>query len=207
MWIGSFGVRYANRISPRPEDPAVVERLSGRIEDSMSNERWDVEVDVVFEKNSNIDNLEVTIPPGSSFIDGVSGAMTPIPTSVVIPHNWQDQLSVRLGGDYNLIPGMAALRAGVSFETRGVDPTLVNLDFLPAQRFGVHTGLTVRLGRTDINLAYAHIFQETIEVAPGNAALRQTAAVDPAMMASIINAGTYTANFDAFAVGVNYHFR
>ena len=68
------------------------------------------------------------------------------------------------------------MRAGMSFETRGLDEGLANIDLLPARRLGLHVGTTVRLGHGfEISAAYAHLFQETIEVAdtgePGGAAL------------------------------------
>lgn len=169
-WQLAFGIRYADRISARPRDIAAVERLSRRIEDSMSNERWDVELDVVYEMNSRVDDFTVDIPNDAvlqlrdASATGVNESTLPLPDQLNIRHNWKDQLSVRLGGDYNVIPGMAALRLGGSFETSGVSEPYANLDFIPAQRLGIHAGLTVRLGDFDISLAYAHFFQETLEV-------------------------------------------
>jgi hypothetical protein len=213
-WQLSLGVRYADRISPRPTDPAQVERLSGRVEDPMSNEWWDVELDVVYERNSLVDDLEISFPAGTVLEtrnivpDGGSGARLeetelPFPSRVVVPHRWKDQLSFRLGGDYNVMPGLAALRLGFSFETRGIRKGYATPDFLPGMRFGVHAGLTLRLGRFDVSLAYAHLFQETFEVGVDEAAVPQISAVPEA--ARIVNAGSYSANFDVFSLGLNWH--
>ncbi len=223
-WSLALGVRYADRITPRPEDTAAVERLSGRVEDPMSNERWDVELDVVWEMNSRVDDFVVDLPDDAALsqrdvVTGGGGLVLepgnlPLPDELRIRHDWKDQLSIRLGGDYNVIPGMASLRLGGSFETNGVTPSFANLDFIPSQRIGVHGGLTVRLGRFDISLAYAHFFQETIEVpecatddveacaAEGAAALEQISADEDGR---IVNAGTYESNIDVISLGVTWH--
>lgn len=209
-WQMGIGLRYADRITPRPRDTAEVERLSGRVEDPMSNERWDVELDVVYELNRRVDDVVIQMPEGStadfrkftSTGDPGVDENYPIPEEFRIPHQWSDQLSLRLGGDYNVVPGMAAVRLGFSFETRGVNEKYAGLDFFPMQRYGVHGGLTVRLGRFDISLAYAHIFQETVEVSMDDAGLHQISATDGG---AVVNAGTYESNIDVVSLGINWH--
>jgi len=220
-WQLAFGIRYADRISPRPRDSAEIERLSNRVEDPMSNERWDIELDVVWEMNSRVDSFGVDLPDDATLattdVDPAGMEVTgglPLPNDLEIIHDWKDQLSIRLGGDYNVIPGMVALRLGGSFETSGVNDSYANLDFIPAQRFGVHGGLTVRLGRFDISLAYAHLFQETITVPAcpvddpvaceemGAEALEQISADE---MGRVVNAGKYESNFDIVSLGVTWH--
>jgi long-chain fatty acid transport protein len=215
-WSVGLGARYANRITQRPRDVAAIERLSGRVEDPMSNERWDIELDVVYERNSAVDDFVIHFPdeglltrrwtPPDPSMPADMGAVTedvyPIPRRIEIPHRWKDQLSFRLGGDYNVIPGMAAVRAGVSFETNGVDERYANIDFWPTQRIGAHVGLTARLGRFDVSLAYAHFFNSTTEVAPADAALPQISADENG---NIINAGTYKSSVDVVSLGVNWH--
>lgn len=223
-WQLYLGVRFASRITPRPRDARAIERLSRRVEDSMSNERWDVELDAVYETNSRVDNFVLTFPdlrPGLAIpqYNGGIGPTDPpesiiIPSPINIPHRWKDQLSLRLGGDYNVIPGLASLRLGASFETRGVTPEYLGMDFFPVMRFGIHAGLTVRIGRTDISLAYAHFFQESITVAPpavdscsmstpSGASARQIAATG---IGCVVNAGTLTSHMNALSLSGNYHF-
>ena len=217
-WQFHAGIRYADRITSRPRDVGAVERLSNRVEDPMSNERWDVELDFVYEVNSRVDELVVTPPADATIMaTDVIGGMPftntlPLPDRIGLPHNWKDQWSLRLGGDYNIIPGMAAVRLGFSYESDGVDPRYQSLDFFPTERIGVHAGLTVRLGRIDISLAYAHLFQSDIEVAPNDGAAGgpENEAMLPQVSADgmgvIVNAGTYSSNFDVLALSANYHF-
>jgi hypothetical protein len=78
-----------------------------------------------------------------------------------VPHNWKDQVSVRVGGDWNVIPGQLALRLGGSYETLGFRDGFGFIDYLPLQRFGVHVGLSGRWAKTELTLGYAHFFTTT----------------------------------------------
>jgi hypothetical protein len=85
----------------------------------------------------------------------------------IVEKYWKDQVSLRLGGTYNLLPGLLGISAGAHYETRGVTPAFMQTDFWPVARLGLHAGVTVRVaGAIDLIVAYAHIFQETIVVAP-----------------------------------------
>lgn len=216
----ALGFRYADRIAARPEDPSAVSELSGRVEDSMSNERWDVELDVTYEMSSAVEEFVVNMPADQAdrtiFIDSVGiGGLTstpvPLPAAIHIPHQWKDQLSVRLGGDYNIIPGMAAIRAGVSYETAGQDPAYQNLDFFLAQRYGAHVGASVRLGSFDVHLAYAHFFQDTVTTKynptdPSGTDEAQLRQINPEEdKGTYINAGKYESSLDVFSLGLTWH--
>ena len=233
-WKARFGIRYADRISPRPEDPEQVERLSGRIEDGMANERWDVELDVEYTAGSVVDDFVISVPASAELqLQGIGP--TPLPRTIVLPHRWKDQWAVRLGGDYNLIPGMASVRGGLSYETRGIDPAYTQLDFMPLRRIGVHGGLTLRIGRFDVSLAYAHYFMESVTVSPDDVASPSVGAACPAgadsqpgcvlggrfeggrglpqVVASaftgapkVVNVGTYSGNVDLLSIGLRYRF-
>ena len=41
-----------------------------------------------------------------------------------LPHHWDDQVSLRLGGDINVVPETLALRAGVHYETSAGRPVV-----------------------------------------------------------------------------------
>ncbi|MAT24270.1 MAG: hypothetical protein CMN29_04755 [Sandaracinus sp.] len=237
-WQLAFGLRYADRIAPRPRNPDDVSRLSGRVEDPMANERFDIELNVVYERNSRVDDFNVNLPtnpdPSSNGLWTIladTGIPASIPPSLRLPHNWQDQLSVRLGADYNIMPGLAAIRVGFSFETKGIEDGYEQIDFLPFMRFGGHIGLTMRVGMFDLTLAYAHIHQFEATVSEEEARVRQVNAdsriqeicrggggeVPDELCSSdgtsnfgegtVINTGRFTSNFDVVSLGLTYHFR
>jgi hypothetical protein len=69
--------------------------------------------------------------------------------------------------------------AGAFFETRGVDASFANIDTFAFARFGFGLGLQIRFGSIDLSAAYAHIFSETLDVAPPPHQARQDATDDP----------------------------
>jgi len=246
-WSVSFGIRYADRISARPVDPDQISRLSGRVEDAMANERWDIEFDFVYERNSVVDRFSVDLPTcdpatgatcsGSNWVIAVSpGFPAPLPPDVILDHNWKDSYSFRLGGSYSLLPGLAQVHLGLSYETKGIEDGYEQLDFLPFHRIGAGLGLSMRVGNLDVHLAYAHIHQLNVTVSDEDAQLAQvsaqyryaeldcqedlgrecteeevepyaTAAGPTAARGTTINAGRYTSNFDVISLGLTYHFR
>ncbi len=132
-----------------------------------------------------------------------------------IKRAWKDQFVYRVGGDFNVIPGVLALRAGWNLETRGVSPSYQSIDAFPSRRMGFHGGLTWRIGSIDLSLAYAHLFQETINVLHADAvdsngkltsdrAGLPASPLDPA--SKTINAGTYRVSWDVFSIGMNQRF-
>lgn len=181
-----FGIaaRFADRRTPR---------VGVAHADPLRDERWDLELDAVYILASQMDVIAVDIPTLPMLIeDGLQ---------FDLPHHWVDQLSLRVGGDFNVIPERLAVRAGVHYETSAIDGSYMGVDFQPAQRLGLHAGLTYRLGVVDLSFAYAHIFQETVVVPVGSQAYRQVAKNDPVL----VNAGTYTSGYDVLSLGANFH--
>lgn len=166
-WKLRAGLRYANRRVPRPTTAAADLDASGDkiLHDPMHDERWDVELDVEYQFNAR--NKEQFI----DFVDGARIDFRPegsamVPNDITIQKRWQNQWSVRLGTTVNVVPGVFAISAGAHYETRGVDPAYMQVDFWPLSRVGLHTGITYRVSNAvDMNLSYAHIFQETLIVA------------------------------------------
>ena len=206
-WQLVFGMRY------------VSQRRAGtqatRHKDALGDERWDIELDLTYEFNSRVDEV-VLHPPADTVLtwrevraNGQAFANQIDKVAVTrAPRGWRDQIGVRLGGDINIWPAQWALRWGLSFESRGIDPALASPDFLPARRFGLHLGTTIRLAsHWEVSLAYAHLFQETITARPANqtggAAGRQVATDGSGR---VINAGRYRGRWNIISIGGNYRF-
>ncbi len=215
-WAAWAGVRYAlQRDSSRRQrgTPSAAGLSTQRVNDSMENEVFDVELDAIYEISSRVDEFRVRTPtvnglPSVFNATDVLGGMD-VPTAYTVPrqinvaHRWNDQLALRLGGDWNVLPGKLAVRAGVSFETSGVPAAYHGIDFFPDQRVGIHLGATMRFERIDVSLGYAHHFNETVEVSMAEAKQPQISSDE---MGVIVNAGTYTSHFDVFALGGTFHF-
>jgi hypothetical protein len=262
-WKLRAGIRYADRFAPRPAGTGRWEADAStphRIHDPLQDERWDLEFDVEYQMTDRNDaqRLVYELRQRVEFMTA-EGMITSAeaPTETTIEKRWQNQLVARLGSTYTLMPGKFGVSAGAHYETRGLDPDYMQIDFWPLQRIGLHGGVIVRVAKSiDFVFSYAHIFQETLRIAPpphldraeistaiaagGNpknmdktvgalldrtgygqmvleerklespdgvarvpqVVTRQAASQPP----TIINAGTYSSNFDVFSVGVNVHF-
>ena len=262
-WKLRAGIRYSDRFAPRPVG-------TGRwgadaatpfvVNDPLQDERWDLELDVEYQMNDRNDAQRVEYEKGAKIeFQSAMGALsaTDAPSETVIEKRWQNQIVGRLGGTYTVLPGKVGVSAGAHYESRGLDPNYMQIDFWPLQRVGLHTGVTIRVAKSiDFVLSYAHIFQQTLVVAPpphkdralisteiaaggtpkfmdktvgalldragngqmvleeqkldspdGTARVAQVVTKQAASQPpTIINAGTYSSNFDVIAAGVNVHF-
>ena len=153
----------------------------------MLTERWDIEVDAVYYLTSTYD--ETTLTNGNDtnvellFIDP-SRTISRTPASAgqcqmrdqmtgncvgdritETSYGGKDQFSFRIGGDYNLFPGLFALRAGASYETEGQDVQKLNVLYYLLDRIGIHAGFTLRVaGATDISFGFAHFIQKKVRL-------------------------------------------
>jgi hypothetical protein len=188
VWVpqATFSLRFADRLKPRPKGDAAHEAAGGVVEDHMQNERWDIEADAVYYFNSVYDavkftNTGATLDVVSIDAMGNRGSipasvgkcqvepdpvtkMCPNPSKLTnTPYHGKDQISVRVGGDYNVFPGIFAVRGGVSYETDGQDPQYFNVRNYMLSRTGIHAGVTLRVAeKTDISFAWAHFFQRDV---------------------------------------------
>ncbi|WP_236604351.1 OmpP1/FadL family transporter [Sandaracinus amylolyticus] len=224
-WQFQLAMRYADRIRPRSWEGGFEAAMRNVVDDAMYSENFDIELDVVYELNSQVGDFVVNLPSGSSVVAG--GTVVPVPAVQPIPHGWGDVLGIRLGGDWNIIPGAVAARAGFHTEIPITQSRYQIQDFLSGYRFGLHVGATFRIERFDISIAYAHIFQLDTTITDGN--FRAVSAnnsdgvcagsgtydpnnpvVDvgcyPQGYGAVTNNGTYTAEFNVLSVGATYHF-
>jgi hypothetical protein len=193
IWVPqlSFGLRYADRLKPLVHDAewAKAKANSKTTEDSMSNERWDIELDVIYYFTSMFDYTQFT-NSGASIalytLDPLTGEPRGFTTSVGDCSSsykneagmeicaerrvrnelkGKDQITARLGGDYNVLPGVLALRAGASYEADGQDPKSLNPTQYMYGRLGMHSGFTWRItDKTDFTFAFAHFIQKDMRL-------------------------------------------
>ena len=235
----TLGMRYADRRWGRPTDDATRAQVmdaslgEGVVNDPMMAENFDIELDVVYELNSQVTDFVVRPPAGASVVARSYAVGTPIdinvpvPGPLPIPHGWQDTLSMRLGGDYNVLPGVLAIRAGTHVDLpMGQSRFQIN-DFVQGWRVGLHVGATLRIERFDISLAYSHVFAETLNITNGDYRLIAATGMQgvcgdsgdydpnrpvssrgcwPRGAGGVVNNGTYTQEWNFFSVGMTYHF-
>jgi long-subunit fatty acid transport protein len=174
-WQAWLALRYADRLAPRPTDSGNADMTAAgghSVRDSFEDERFDVELDLQYEMNARHRDITIDYEAGQSVrFQSTRGTMTmqmfpdPSVPNNVIEKRWKDQLSIRLGGTYNILPGLLGISVGAHYENRGVDPSYMQVDYWPVSRVGLHAGVRVRVAHSiDFFASYAHIFQETIVV-------------------------------------------
>jgi long-subunit fatty acid transport protein len=146
-----------------------------------------------------------SLPPVErmSFDPGVRSAA--LPQRAAMPMHWSDTWSLRAGGDYNVVPGRLALRAGVSYATRAVPVEYMSIVAWPLQKVGLHLGATVAFGRFRTTLAYAHLFFRSIQVPLGAGQVKESVQVRPEQ-ANAVNEGSYRAALDVFSTQLDFTF-
>lgn len=173
-------------------------------QDSMNTEYADIELDVIYEINNRVEGMEISNPEAGIKIFRQDVENT-VPAKYEQPLVWKDQLAIRLGADWNVLPNLLALRAGVHYETHGVEDGYEQLLLMPLQRIGVHGGVTLRLGRFDLTAGYAFIHQFDVELGPDDAKLTQIVSDIERGYGTIANEGTFTSNFHIISFGINVH--
>ena len=68
-------------------------------------------------------------------------------------------LSVKLGGDFNLVPDRWTLRAGVYYETAAAPSAYANVDFPAGAQLGGALGASLLLHRWEVALTYQLRYQ------------------------------------------------
>lgn len=261
VWVPqlSASVRYGHRLRPRPRDwEATRAAVDGAVEDPMSSELFDVELTFIYYMNSFYDSStfysgassgEVTFQEVNA--DGSMGATSTFDLGRCIqpiepqgcartetPTNFGgiDQISLRLGGDYNIIPGVLTVRAGASYESDGQKRGFLNPRYYMFERLGLHAGATLRVaGKTDISFGYAHFFQADIRTQfnegqsmartlpskvfddpekynyvegehDGLAQVEIPYGEAPVMGPNFANAGSLYYNLDVFSLAITQHF-
>jgi len=151
-WQFRAGLRFALPRAGRPTQNDGTGQY-----DPMTDDVFDFEADFIYEATSMLSSTSLR-NTGSIIVDRASGMAVSAPRAIDIRSALTDVMGVRLGGDYNAIPGRLAVRAGFSYETAGASPDLAQIHLPSYAGVSVHGGLTVRWRWLDITAGYAHFF-------------------------------------------------
>ncbi|HEX7481076.1 MAG TPA: hypothetical protein VF331_24950 [Polyangiales bacterium] len=195
IWVPqlSFGARYAQRITPRATTKTWEEAhgaAGADVQDHMATERWDIEANAIVYFNSFNNRILVTTDAANAamvtLVDAnPNGTTSRLPAyigncvnppksgpcvsdrEVSTELRGNTQLSLRVGGDYNILPGVLAVRAGLSYENNGADVQYLNVERYMLGRTGLHAGATWRIAKkTDFSIGFAHFIQRDVRLDP-----------------------------------------
>jgi long-subunit fatty acid transport protein len=170
--------------------------------------RWLVEADVVLERWSTLRALEIR--PHDITITSNVGPPTAL-SRIAFQKDFEDALSVRVGGEYELAPDRLVVRAGYLHETSAVPLASTSVAFPNWQRDVVSVGASVSIPGTPvaIDVAYAHHFLPTRAVS--QSAIVQV--VTPCLTSgcsdpppTVVGNGSYAASLDVFSLAVRVAF-
>jgi long-chain fatty acid transport protein len=172
-------------------------------------ELFDVELDVEYETWSRAKAF--TVGTDGLVANSSRGPTVTIGT-ITVPKQWNDVLSVKLGGDFNLVPDRWTLRAGVYYETAAAPAAYSNVDFPAGAQMGGALGASLLLGRAEVALTYQLRYQPSVTVAEADARVYQQTpggsctapSTDPNVCS--VNAGTYAAISHLVSLAVIYRY-
>jgi len=175
----------------------------GYVRDPLSEDLFDIEVDMTWANNSAVDVIEIRFDPGIL----VKGTPGEVPVKGDIAHHWKDVLGIRFGGDVTIMPNFLAARLGGFFEAKGQRDEDLNLDFHMGYKAGLSLGGTVRLGPVDMHLAYGHTFYGTLDnLGQGTQRALSGDATSNFKSQQIVNGGSFTSSLDEVALGATLRF-
>lgn len=169
---------------------------------------WEVEANVVYERWSvlqeiRVHTLDVTVVPTA---DPTQSTKVP---DIVFPHNFRDTVSLRLGGEHEIMPDRLTLRAGYIYETSAVPSEYVSVDFANWGRNVASVGASLRAFGASLDLAFAHHFIETQVVTDSKVEQKLTPPLYSFMTSPkpmIVGNGTYQASLDVVSLSLQVPF-
>lgn len=207
--LGHF--RLANpleaRLGVRFHLPRNADAKPAALRDPLVDDLFDVELDFSYTRNSAYDRATLRFPASPAVpVNGTPG---------VVPQNNDvdfkvkgDTIGLRLGGDYVILPGKLAARAGGFYEPNVQNDAYANVSFLASQRVGAAVGATYRVAMVDVELAYMHIFVSEIDNGDGGKLLVVSGDAKGGRFRSPygINSGRFKQSVNVVSVGATARF-
>jgi long-subunit fatty acid transport protein len=194
-------------------------RAGGRYVSRVNNvERFDVELDVEYVTWSRVNRFPIDT---NGLQANYAGRAVDL-NHLAIEKHWRDTVAVRLGGDYAVMPGQLALRAGAYYESAVADPAYANVDFPGAAQLGGAVGASIFVRRFEIALAYMLKLQPSVSVSESAARVYQQVPASsctapyndpdtcnpnyPGQPSPAVNAGSYRASSHFLSLSVLYRY-
>ncbi|MBI5495610.1 MAG: outer membrane protein transport protein [Deltaproteobacteria bacterium] len=119
------------------------------------------------------------------------------------PKEWRDTWSLRAGGDFNVWPGVATVRAGTFVEESAIPDRTYDVTVADGRKLGVSTGFTVGYFGLRLVGAWQHVFIEAREITDSRVVSQNPVGVVQNMGGNTVVAlGRYYQSHDVGSVGV-----
>jgi long-chain fatty acid transport protein len=179
-----------------------------------TRELFDVELDAEYETWSRVKAFTLD----TNGLVAVEGSQSVPLGQIQIAKHWSDVFSVKLGGDFNLVPDRWTVRAGAYYETAVAPAAYANVDFPGAKVFGAALGGSLLLQRLEVALTYQLRYQPSFTVSEADARFyQQVPCVQSYSNASAcdapyaqkpppVNAGTYASTSHLVSLAFIYRY-
>ncbi len=148
--------------------------------------------------------------PNGITLDNITGApRSVLMPNIVIPRNFKDSDSFRLGGEYTLDAWGHPfdVRAGIAYETSAVPASYLSLSSLDYAKINAMVGASIHLGdHLRLDGVYGHTFAREAHVSAGDAQIPRINPLKGNAPLEAVNGGTYSASADLIGLGLNYKF-
>jgi long-chain fatty acid transport protein len=182
-------------------------------------ELFDLELDLEYETWSRANAFTVD---SSGLVANALGSQHVVIGTITVPKQWKDVLSVKLGGDYNLVPDRWTLRGGIYYETAAAPSAFANVDFPAGAQLGGALGTSVLFHPWELALTYQLRYQPSFTGAEVDARVYQQTPSSPCLApytdtnncnahylgqpAPAVNAGSYAATSHLVSLAVVYRY-
>jgi len=175
-----------------------------------SGKGWLAELGGTWEGWSRVQDFQVD----TSGVEIFMGDMQVDVANLVIPKNWKDSFSLRLGGRFELGKLLGkelplTLRAGYVHETSAIPSNTLALDFITGARDQITLGASYDFGPITVSLAASRLFQATRTVTESLVlqSVSQPPILPPPPYAGAeVGTGSYDASTTLLFLGVQGHF-
>ena len=124
---------------------------------------WDIELNLVVEFWSIFD--QITIEPNQITVQNVPAVGNLQAGNLSIPRNYQDTLSIRLGGDVQIMPNRLDIRVGSFWEQSAIPTQTLSVLQMDSTKFGLSLGLSWHMTpHVILDLAYSRLFYQPVTV-------------------------------------------
>ena len=181
-------------------------------------ELFDIELDVAYESWSRVENFKIN---SDGLVANLLGQEVDV-GNIEVEKEWNDTVTVAIGGDYAALPKLATVRAGASWESAAAPAAYSNVDFVGGQQWNFALGASFFIQKFEIAVAYGFRFQPKVSVNEKDGRVYQEtpaslceepytnpATCHPAYVGQpgpVVNAGTYDAHSHVASLDAIYRF-
>tara|TARA_Y100001954_G_scaffold237874_1_gene303097 strand:+ start:243 stop:1817 length:1575 start_codon:yes stop_codon:yes gene_type:complete len=163
----------------------------------------DIELDGVYEMWSAVSHVPLRI---EGLAMQVGGGEPESFEPIVLPKDWQDAYSIRLGTEWRLLQNTLALRAGGFYESSAIPNETLTVENIDGNKYGAGVGFAYRMGNINLEMGYQGILLDERKIGDESIVHNTNVMVEPLAVHSNgstrVAMGTYNAQYHIVSVGI-----